>query len=287
MLAVALAVLVAGCAGPGVTVVSRERAATTSGTDAGSRAVDDVCVAASAAIETLEELAGQTSAAELQDALTPAIGELRETATQMPVDVREQVETMPVLLTLRRDAGDEARAAAAATGDAEIAQVIDELVVGLGQLMFSPAAFLSIAPGIVERCPETQRILDRAWFDVDPTAHLRELRDRLRELGAGALADGFVPQGVLDVTDRDMTVALSGLQDEYVRCARARGAFTYGDDHGCDVLQDACDARNLLACNDLYWVSAPGSDYESFAASCGRRTSFGAAGFGGFCEELG
>ena len=84
-----------------------------------------------------------------------------------------------------------------------------------------------------------------------------------------------------------MTVALSGMQAEYDRCAVDLDAAAYGDNAGCDALYDACDARDLLACNDLYWIVQPASPYEDFAATCGGRAPVGTPAWAGFCEELG
>jgi hypothetical protein len=78
----------------------------------------------------------------------------------------------------------------------------------------------------------------------------------------------------------------AGLDDAYEQCAAALTAQQPGDDAGCDELHDGCDGRNMLACNDLYWISAIGSEYERFAATCGDRTRFGLEGFGGFCDQL-
>ena len=43
----------------------------------------------------------------------------------------------------------------------------------------------------------------------------------------------------------------------------------YGDDPYLDSLYDACADGDLVACDDLYWSTPPGSEYETFAASCG------------------
>ena len=101
-------------------------------------------------------------------------------------------------------------------------------------------------------------------------------REMLREVALNA-----------ELTDRDMTVALSGRQDDYDRCWLDVQAAAYGDNRGCDALHDACDARDLLACNDLYWSSEPGSEYEDFGATCGGRADLLDPAGAGFCERLG
>lgn len=55
------------------------------------------------------------------------------------------------------------------------------------------------------------------------------------------------------------------------------GPQAYGDDATLDRLYDSCSAGDLGACDDLYWASAFGSEYEAFAISCGG-TSDGAYG---------
>ena len=46
----------------------------------------------------------------------------------------------------------------------------------------------------------------------------------------------------------------------------------YGDDPQLDLLWDACESGSGAACDQLFDLSAPGSDYEEFALSCGGRT---------------
>ncbi|MBM9434036.1 flagellar basal body-associated FliL family protein [Flaviflexus equikiangi] len=54
-------------------------------------------------------------------------------------------------------------------------------------------------------------------------------------------------------------------------------ALSYGDDADLDVLWDSCEAGNFADCDELWWSSPIGSEYETFAESCGGRTE-GAAG---------
>ncbi|WP_062076723.1 DUF4190 domain-containing protein [Demequina globuliformis] len=56
----------------------------------------------------------------------------------------------------------------------------------------------------------------------------------------------------------------------------------YGDDADLDALYDQCEAGDNGACNELYWASDFGSEYESFAETCGGRE---ATPMGGYCEE--
>ena len=59
-------------------------------------------------------------------------------------------------------------------------------------------------------------------------------------------------------------------------------AFTYGDDPLLDALYDECAAGSGSACDDLFFGSPSGSEYESFGGTCGERfpeeTSFDCEG---------
>ena len=48
---------------------------------------------------------------------------------------------------------------------------------------------------------------------------------------------------------------------------------TYGDNASLDILWDQCAAGDLNACDDLYWGSPVGSDYEAFGSTCGQTTT--------------
>lgn len=56
---------------------------------------------------------------------------------------------------------------------------------------------------------------------------------------------------------------------------RSDGPQSYGDDAGLDRLYDSCAAGDLDACDDLWYASPWGSDYESFANTCGGTSSNG------------
>jgi hypothetical protein len=121
---------------------------------------------------------------------------------------------------------------------------------------------------------------------ADPMIVLRQVRDDLVARGHGGLATDYFPPGIAELIDRDVTVAVSGRQDDYDRCWVGLQADAYGDNTGCDALHDACDARDLLACNDLYWSSMPGSEYEDFGATCGHRAGALEPAGSGFCELM-
>lgn len=45
---------------------------------------------------------------------------------------------------------------------------------------------------------------------------------------------------------------------------------TYGDDPALDALWDACASGDLAACDELYFSSGIGTEYEEFGETCGR-----------------
>lgn len=56
----------------------------------------------------------------------------------------------------------------------------------------------------------------------------------------------------------------------------------YGDDPEMDALWDSCEAGDMADCDELWWNSSIGSEYEMFAESCGGRTQDAS----GTCELL-
>jgi hypothetical protein len=54
----------------------------------------------------------------------------------------------------------------------------------------------------------------------------------------------------------------------------------YGDDPYFDQLWASCDAGDMGACDELFWGSPPGSEYEAFASYCG---NWSADQIGGYC----
>lgn len=58
-------------------------------------------------------------------------------------------------------------------------------------------------------------------------------------------------------------------------------ADAYGDDPTLDALWDGCDNGDMAACDDLFFQSPFGSEYEEFGASCGNTRP----GETGLCDE--
>ncbi|HEY9377179.1 MAG TPA: toll/interleukin-1 receptor domain-containing protein [Jiangellaceae bacterium] len=52
-------------------------------------------------------------------------------------------------------------------------------------------------------------------------------------------------------------------------CTTLPFPYIYGDDADLDVLSDACDQEDWIACDDLYQYSPRGSAYEWYGATCG------------------
>jgi hypothetical protein len=57
----------------------------------------------------------------------------------------------------------------------------------------------------------------------------------------------------------------------------------YGDNAHFDELWDECEAGDGGSCDELFWQSPSGSEYEDFGNTCGRRYSPSDAPFS--CED--
>ncbi len=69
------------------------------------------------------------------------------------------------------------------------------------------------------------------------------------------------PEGETPTDYRDMALP----RDE------VDGPYTYGDDADFDALWDACEAGSGTACDELYFDSPIGSEYEAYGYTCGNR----------------
>lgn len=74
--------------------------------------------------------------------------------------------------------------------------------------------------------------------------------------------DEFVDAGITDFDDifGDDGGGFGEIDDDSVD--------TYGDDPDLDMLWDACAASDWVACDELYWISPIGSDYETYGSTC-------------------
>ena len=90
---------------------------------------------------------------------------------------------------------------------------------------------------------------------------------------------GFRMIGIFDECGIDMEdltgVAPGETPTDFRELAQPRsdvpGPYTYGDDATLDALWDACEAGSGSACDDLYFDSMFGSEYEAFGFTCGNR----------------
>ena len=64
-------------------------------------------------------------------------------------------------------------------------------------------------------------------------------------------------------------------------------ADAYGDDPELDAMWDGCAAGDMDACDDLFWSSGVGTQYEAFATTCGERRPTDQGTFGDCVSVLG
>lgn len=91
--------------------------------------------------------------------------------------------------------------------------------------------------------------------DGDSKTDEETIDEKLEELRAQCEASG------LDNCD-EMVESVTSSSD---------GPQAYGDDEKLDALWDECEEGNWKSCDELFMDSALGSEYETFAASCGDR----------------
>lgn len=91
------------------------------------------------------------------------------------------------------------------------------------------------------------------------------------ERGDMAACDNLYRASEQGSEDWDFADTCGGRTDGGFSCVLL-GAETYGDNADLDELWDGCAAGDGQACEDLYLYAPPGTDYETFGATCGRLT---------------
>jgi hypothetical protein len=94
-------------------------------------------------------------------------------------------------------------------------------------------------------------------------------------------AEGLQPNGVSYTTaalDEVIDEILADPQDLDTDCAGS----AYGTDEDFDALWDACAEGRFWACDSLYLLASPGTDYAAFAETCG---DLGSAG-DDYCTDI-
>jgi hypothetical protein len=176
-----------------------------------------------------------------------------------PADIDELVEALPDLLDILEE---EVEAISELETPEESADEVEEAV-GL----------------LNDQLELLQEASDRVDDGDDPTEVFTDINEEGTEL-----------QDRLDELAEDLGMEECGSDDEETdgTTTTTDGGstgdepFSYGDDEEFDALYDECGEGNGAACDELYWASPVGSDYEEFARTCGGAVPDGAAGF---CED--
>lgn len=104
---------------------------------------------------------------------------------------------------------------------------------------------------------------DSLWSEAPSGSEYEEFG---RTCGGTTDGSSYCDSGATDGTDEGT--------DEGTDLGSSTGAQTYGDDPELDALWDACQGGSGTACDDLYWASDLGTEYESFGSTCGNRVEY-------------
>jgi hypothetical protein len=91
----------------------------------------------------------------------------------------------------------------------------------------------------------------------------------LTAMGAGLVVFGAI-------RNFDPPAAPENDQDIFDDYDDFQGPYDYGDDAYLDSLYDSCYYEDWFSCNELYFTSPIGSDYEWYGATCGGRWDWAA-----------
>jgi hypothetical protein len=278
-----------GCAAPPApaTVPAAAAAPTTVGTARTSTTSlpAGTCSAVDGALDVIADLDADADPGHLADELDTVASLLREARPLADLSLRGDLADLAAVAAIFSDQATQL-SEARRTAVAATAAVIDDVIAaipGFLRYYYTRELLTSSAPSITAECqfPWLEASAER---DVEALASALEMFLR-SPLGDDVRFAPLVEIGSAMSDTRGMRPA-SALTAEFDRCAGDPDADRYGDNPGCDALQDACADRDMLACNDLYFSSPAMSAYEAFGISCGERVVFGDIGFAGYCEEL-
>ncbi|NQV07147.1 hypothetical protein HQ535_11385 [bacterium] len=122
----------------------------------------------------------------------------------------------------------------------------------------------------------TDKMLDE--FGIDGLQALGESEEPSPEVALRTLE--LLGECGFDLTDTGSGLGDNGfdageMPSDFTELAMPRGSvdgpYTYGDDGDLDGMWDACEAGSGEACDDLFFQSPLGSEYEAFGNTCGNR----------------
>ena len=229
-----------------------------------------------------EELAGilgrvgspQPTASALGDHLSTIADDLIDAATNLPDGPRSEARSLGVDIADLAATIDDL-ATAQTTGDPALADVIDAIVAA------TPAFATAFVAGstLEEAYPLLQDECD--FDDPDADEQLTSLLIMAKTLEAFmATPLASEPQfwllsnlyaGTQEIVELLSRGARSQFHVDYAICSIDLDAYQLGDNVGCDALAFACNAGDVDACDDLYDISAVGSEYEQIGGTRGGR----------------
>lgn len=133
---------------------------------------------------------------------------------------------------------------------------VDCVLAGLGDAGIDPESITDEALG--DDPPPQEAV------DITVGCMLADGVESLQEQFEEELGD--LPDGANNITNTDTFLS---------------DAENYGDDPELDRMFDACERGDGKACDELYWNSPVGSQYEAFGNRCGNRFEIGPPS----CEE--